>query len=109
MGDRWDRDRLLETSGEFMKARILLTAAELDLFTKLKHGPRTIQSLCQDEGWDERGLRILLDALAAMGLVIREDNGSYSIDRSTDELLASSGKESVLPMILHRVRMWRTW
>ncbi len=109
MEDRWDRDRLLETSGEFMKARILLTAAELNLFTRLKEGARTLERLCADEGWDPRGLRILLDALSAMGLVTRADDGSYTIDRCTEELVADSGKESILPMILHRVRMWRTW
>ncbi len=92
-----------------MVARILITAAELDLFTKLGVGSRTVEELSRAEGWDSRGLQILLDALAAQGLVSRSSEGTYGIPQELAGMLSSDGEHSVLPMILHRGRMWKTW
>jgi SAM-dependent methyltransferase len=92
-----------------MKARIMISAAELDLFTRLEQGRGTVEELSRAEGWDPRGLRILLDALTAMGLLTKSEDGRYRPEDSLIGLLSSESDESVLPMILHQGRMWRTW
>ncbi len=109
MTEQWNQDKLLALSGGFMKSRIIVTAAELDLFTKLEQGLGSVEELCEAEGWNPRGVEILLDALTAIGLLTKSRNGRYQPERSLTGLLSSENGESVLPMLLHNGRMWQTW
>ena len=56
MSQEWTRDDLLILGRGFMVPRILLTAAELDLFTKLKGKALSVDELCSTEGWDRTGI-----------------------------------------------------
>ena len=57
----------------FMESRVFLTAAELDVFTLLADGPLSLEEVVSARGADPRGLGMLLDALAAMGLLEKSD------------------------------------
>lgn len=92
----------------FQEARIILSAAELDVFSKFRSGPRSVKELCELYGWNTRALQILLDALAAMGFLSKQGE-SYSIEDHMSKLLDSDSEESILPMLLHRVHMWNSW
>ena len=109
MSDEWNEQKLLEVSSSFQECRILLTAAQIDLFTKLEAKPRTVDDLCADEGWSPRGLAILMDALAAQGILIRSPEGHYRVNSSITGLLVKGGRDSILPLVLHRGTMWETW
>ncbi len=109
MSDQWNERRLHEVTSSFQECRILLTAAQLDLFTKLEERPRTAGELCREQGWSLRGLTILMDALAAQGILNRSPDGHYSVNPSIQGLLVKGGKDSILPMVLHRGTMWETW
>jgi len=109
MTHTWDREAILKVSAGFLRSRILLTAAELDLFTKLDGRPATVESLCEQQGWSARPVRILLDAVAAMGLLSKGNDGRYSVEEPLAGLLAKGHEESVLPMLLHRAHMWNSW
>lgn len=109
MPDEWSREELLGLSSAFMKCRILLSAAELDLFSKLGRGPVSVEDLCATEGWSPRGLRILLDALVTQGLVESHPTGSYQVQAELSELMSKDAGNSILPLVLHRVNMWKTW
>ncbi len=109
MSDEWNEQKLHDVTKAFQESRILLSAAQLDLFTKLEERPRTVDDLCADQGWSPRGLAILMDALAAQGLLNRSPDGHYSVDPSIKGLLVKGGQDSILPMVLHRGTMWETW
>jgi predicted O-methyltransferase YrrM len=109
MAEQWSKEKLLELGAGFTQPRIFLTAAELDIFTKLRGGPYTVEQLCAQEGWNPRGLRILLDALASMGLIQKPDHTSYGVDETVARLLSHESDETVLPMVLHRTHLWRSW
>jgi hypothetical protein len=109
MSEEWTRGKLLLVGRDFMLSRILLTAGELDLFSKLKGEPRTVADLCRTEEWNERGLAMLLDALAAHGLLIKTSDAKYGLPESVERLLVKDSSESILPMILHGCRLWDTW
>ena len=109
MSDEWSEQKLLEVSSSFQECRILLTAAQIDLFTKLEAKPRTVNDLCAGEGWSPRGLAILMDALAAQGLLDRSSEGHYRVNSSITGLLVKGGRDSILPLVLHRGTMWETW
>jgi hypothetical protein len=105
----WTPGKLDELSASFQECRILLTAAQLDLFTKLRKEPQTLNELCSKENWNVRALRILMDALASLGLLSKSSDGLYSVPEYIATALAQGGEESILPLTLHRGRMWRTW
>jgi hypothetical protein len=109
MKKEWDESAIMALGGAFQTCRILITAAELDLFTMFETGPKVLEEICETTGWDKRGLRILLDALAAQGLFEKTHDGGYKSDENVLELLGRNGSKSILPLILHRGRMWESW
>ncbi|MCL5125884.1 MAG: acetylserotonin O-methyltransferase [Deltaproteobacteria bacterium] len=109
MTEDWTREKILQLGSAFWANKILLTAAELNLFSKFDKGPKTVDDLCQSEGWSPRGLTILLDALAAMGLLSKSPYDRYSTPKSLVNLLADDGRDSVLPMLLHMAHLWKSW
>ncbi len=98
---------LLTEAGGFMKSRVMLTAAELDLFTKLHDAAVPAVELAEACGLDVRALRRLLDSLVAFGLLESRD-GRY---RNTEKgaLLSSRHPETLLPMLLHLNGIWGNW
>ena len=97
---------LAEARG-FMKSRVILTAAALDLFTLLDEEPRSAGALAQALGLDARAAARLLDCLAALGVLAKHDG----VLRLTEAGAPYSGRhpQSVLPMLRHLNRLWDTW
>ena len=91
----------------FMKSRVILTAAELDLFTALDGKPASASDLAAELKVDTRSLTRVLDYLVALEILSKEA-GTY---RATDSgaYLSSRHPETILPMILHLVRLWKNW
>jgi predicted O-methyltransferase YrrM len=102
------QDELMGVVRGFMESRILLTAAELDLFTLLAGRPMRADEVCKEIGGDLRAVTILLDALCAIGW-LRKADGIYSTQPETAEMLAAGAPEGVLPIILHYANMWKRW
>lgn len=101
-------EQILKLSRDFMECRILLTAAELDLFTVLGRERQTAARLSGRTGLALRPLVMLLDALAALGLL--EKNGEeYSCGGDVARYLSADSPVSVLPMVLHAVSLWDRW
>lgn len=101
-------DSVLNMSRAFMESRILLSAAELDLFTLLSHAPLTLPEITKKTKTQAHGMAILLDALAAMGL-LEKTEGRYLCPPPVEAVLSSKAPESVLPMVMHSVGLWRRW
>jgi len=59
-------EELFRLSQNFMESRILLSGAELNLFTILKPAPLSAQEVASRIGADLRALTVLLDGLSAM-------------------------------------------
>ena len=95
-------------SRAFMESRVLLTGAELDLFSLLVAAPLTVEQIAERIGANRRALTILLDALAAMGLLIKRD-GCYQAEPSAARLLSADSPDSILPIIQHNVDLWERW
>ncbi|HBH86199.1 MAG TPA: hypothetical protein DDY17_01165, partial [Syntrophaceae bacterium] len=101
-------EEVLRLARNFMESRILLSGAELNLFTLLSQAPLTAKEVSRRTASDLRSLTILLDALAAMGLLIKQDN-AYRCASSHIPFLAEDQPGSVLPMILHAAHLWLRW
>ncbi len=99
---------LLEFARNFMESRILLSAAELDLFTVLAPAPLSAQEIAGQIGADLRALTILLDALAAIGLLIKQGD-QYQCPSPLSALLSKRSPDSILAMVLHMAHVWQRW
>jgi precorrin-6B methylase 2 len=92
----------------FMESRILLSAADLNIFTILKSKPLSAQEAATRIGADARALSTLLDVLAAMGLLVKQE-GRYRCDQPVARFLADDSPETVLPMVRHMASLWPRW
>ena len=71
-------DRILELSRAFRKAKVLFSAVELSVFTVLSDGGLDLETLRKKTSVAERGARDFFDALVALDLLGRDDDGRYS-------------------------------
>jgi precorrin-6B methylase 2 len=92
----------------FSRARVLLTAVELDIFTLLTEVPLSVVEVVDGLKSDLRATTIFLDALVAMDLLIKEKN-SYSTNPALAALLTADSEESILPGLMHTAHLWKTW
>jgi predicted O-methyltransferase YrrM len=99
---------ILKLARSFMGARILLTAAELNLFSLLRDQHLTSQEIARKTRTALRPLVILLDALTALDLLQKQE-GAYRCSSQASAWLADGAPDSVLPMVLHMAHLWRQW
>ena len=101
------RDSLLALARGFQESRVLLTGAEMDLFTSLAHEERTAAEIASRTGGDERALTVVLDALAAMGTLTKR-GGRY---RTAPEAacLSADAPDSILASLNHSAVLWHRW
>lgn len=98
---------LLEKVRNFMESRIILTGAELDIFTQIHQGTQTAEELSAKNNFDLRALTRLLDAIVVYGFLSKE-NGRYQLTPN-GLLLSADHPESTLPMVLHMNELWDSW
>ena len=81
-----DPGQILQTGLGFWASKTLLSAVELGLFTELAKTPANLQTLTKRLGLHPRSAHDFLDALVALGFLVRK-NGEYSNTPSTDFFL----------------------
>ena len=91
----------------FMKSRVILTAAELDLFTHLEQGFVSVKELVARLDLDERAATRLLDCLITFGLLEKQEDRYRTT--SLGALLSARHPESILPSVRHSNRLWHAW
>ncbi len=103
----WNPESILGFSRAFMESRLLLSGAELDVFTLLST-PKTLEEMVSLMQSDRRATEILLNGLAAMELIEKCD-GRYHCPEPAASLLSSTTTLSLRPMILHSASVWQRW
>ena len=98
---------IMEDAWCYMKSRVIFTAAELDVFTKLEGCHYTAPELARDGGLDERGTARLLDCLVGLGLLDKEQDRYRLVEGS--EVLSAKHPTTILPMFLHLNHIWKNW
>ena len=104
----WTAEQLLELGRAYQAAAVLGAAAELDLFSAMAAGSRHAEELTSALGCDRRGLTILLDALAALGLLEKE-GPRYELPPGSEAFLCPAGAQSILAMAQHQANCLRNW
>ncbi len=101
-------DSIREATRGFMVSRILLSGAELDLFSLLARQSLTAAQIASAKEADLRAVTILLDALSALGFLVKS-RGRYQTEPSAVDLLSAEAPASILPMVIHMGAVWRNW
>ena len=85
-------DALLDLLFAFVRTGVVKAAIDLDLFTYISRGRNTTESLALATHADERAVRIVLDALVALGLLTKRE-GQYDLTPVVEHFLV---KDSAL-------------
>jgi predicted O-methyltransferase YrrM len=100
-------DELNERIRAFQESRVILTALELDLFTAIGEGagaPEVAAALCAGQ----RATEMLLNALAALGLLVKREGVFYNSPEAARHFAAGS-PDNARPALLHTAHLWQTW
>jgi predicted O-methyltransferase YrrM len=108
MAGKWTTEKIMDITSGYQGACVLFAASDLDIFSILDKAPMTAQALADKLGADTRATTILLDALAAMGLLVKED-AKYNLGPRASELLTEAAPANVLGMVRHRGNCLRRW
>jgi len=96
-GDKeWTADQLLELGRSYQGAAVLAAAADLEVFPLLAASPRPAKELARELSATVRGTTILLDALAALKLLDKQD-GRYVLPPGLAPFLAADGRRASWP------------
>ena len=92
---------LMQAARAFQESRVLLSALELDVFAALGEGA-SAATLSVQLGTDARATEMLLNALVAVGALLKRDGVFHCTDESKALAPGRAG-------LLHMVHLWDTW
>lgn len=101
-------EQLLEVMRTYQVPCILAAAVDLDLLAPITESPRTAEEIASRAGCDLRAVTILLDALAAVG-VVEKQASRYRVPSHLAPYLTASSPQSVLAMLQHQANCLRRW
>ena len=104
----WNVGKLLEVSGSYWHACTLHAGVKLDLFSRIEAGDNTAEEIAGGLGYNVRGVAVLLDALAAMGLIVKAKS-RYSNTPASKSLLVKGSPQYIGYMIMHHHHLVEAW
>ncbi|TLD68871.1 methyltransferase [Phragmitibacter flavus] len=99
-------DHILQTGLAFWASKTLLSAVEMGVFTELAKQPGDVASLQGRLGLHPRGARDFLDVLVSIGMLQRDEEGTYRNSDETDAFLDQNKPSyigGILEMANHRL------
>src|ERR1700722_11726000 len=105
MNEQPTPELIMQVGVGFWSSKVLLSAVEMELFTDLAKGPQSLESIQGRMGLHPRASRDFLDALVALGFLLRAD-GRYSNTPATDTFLDKHKPSyigGILEMANHRL------
>ena len=101
---------IMQLAQAFMASKTLLCAVELGLFTALAAGPLDGETLRRLLGLHERGARDFFDALVALGMLARDEDGRYA-NTAEAALYLDRGKAGYIGGLLEMLngRLYGYW
>ncbi len=102
------RQRILEMTSGFMTTCVVGAAAELDVWSIIGPEPLTARQVAERLKADLRATTMLLDAVAALGLLDKQAD-SYAVPDPLAAWLCEDSPDTLLPMLRHRMNILRGW
>lgn len=105
---QWNPGGLLEISGFYWKTAVLHAAVKLDVFTVIGDGQLAADEVSRHLNADHEGAERLLNALAAMGLLIKTD-GNYANCPSAQTFLSKNSPNYIGHIMMHHHHLVESW
>jgi len=100
-------DDLWQTLRAFQESRAALTAVELDIFTAVGQGA-TAAEVARKVGTHPRSTEMLMNALVAMGLLTKHEDG-FRNTPVTARFFVPDSPGDARAAIMHTVHLWERW
>ena len=107
-GREWTAGRLLGVSGSYWQACTLHAGIGLDLFTLLGTDEMNADEVAGALECDVRGITMLLNALSAMGLLVRQ-RGRYANTAASRSFLVKGSAQYIGYMVMHHHNLVEAW
>lgn len=104
----WNPGTLLKLSGSYWQTCVLHTAVKLDIFTLIGREEKTARAVARAAGLNEKALTKLLDALAAMQLLVKQDD-QYRNTPAANKFLSTEAQTYIGHMIKHHHHLMDSW
>lgn len=104
----WNRGTLLSVSSAYWRGCAVQAGVRLGLFSRIDQGLLSAEEVADALGADKRATGLLLDALAAMGLLMKAEGG-YSNTGAARELLVAGRPGYMGHIILHHHHILDGW
>jgi ubiquinone/menaquinone biosynthesis C-methylase UbiE len=102
-------DRVFQLGWGFGVTQALVTAIELDLFSAVEGGAHDVHALARAAKASERGVRMIVNAMAAVGLMIKDGEGVFLAPDAARFLVRSSPAFMGDFMVLHGREIADRW
>ena len=106
--EEWNPGKLLGISGNYWIACALQAGIKLGIFSLISNQSLSGQEVAQKVNGDPRGVSMLLNALAAMNLLIKKD-GIYSNTPFSSSFLSKESPQYIGFMIMHHHHLLPSW
>ncbi len=100
--------RLLGISGGYWQACALHAGVKLDIFSEIGEGDKSAKEIAGDRGYDLRGVTALLNALSAMGLIVKKGE-RYSNSEGSKSLLIKDSPRYIGHIVMHHHHLVEAW
>jgi hypothetical protein len=105
--DDYSSSELMQMITGYQRSRIILSAVELNIFDKLKGHQLYNEELAEKINAVPGSLEKLLNILASLKL-LKKDNGKFSNTESSEKFLVKSSPD-FLGGVMHQNHLWNTW
>jgi hypothetical protein len=105
---QWTPGHLLELSGSYWKTCALHAAVKLDLFTAIADADLSSQTVADKLECEHRGILRLLNAVTALGLMIKI-GGHYRNTAAARKFLCKDSRAYLGHMIMHHHHLMDSW
>ena len=102
-----DAQALARTLTAFQQSRTILTGHELGVFPLLARSAQSSKEAAESLGCDPRATDRLLNALAALGLLVKEEGRFSPTALARDHLVP--GQPGFMGFLGHAGQLWKTW
>ncbi len=102
-------EKILEMHWAYAKTSVLASAVELDIFTHIASGKRTVDQISKAAKSSRRGTGMLLNALVGLGLVVKNKADIFSLSPEAAAFLVRGKPRYLGYMSLHSLDLNKTW
>ena len=102
-------EKILDMNWDYAKTSALAAGVELDVFTHIASGKKTVNQISKAAKSSRRGMEMLLNALAGLGLLAKDKSGLFSLMPESSEFLIRGKPRYLGDMSLHAQELNRIW